>query len=172
MEAEWRTYTSIRHTIIDSGDVACSVQSHYLNSCWLTVDFIRPAILYWPQWVNSLAPQGRRNDITSVFSNPFYELIFGALSLLVSGECHRTPLMIRQHYLSPCWVDPDLCHHLASLATGSLRQWANNTDIICKQINEKNGKDSETFKLVRITLTSHFGLRAGRRWACKTITFC
>ena len=48
--------------------------------------------------LNSLAPGKCGNNFIIVIPNSFYELIFWAFPVkLLSGECHRTPLMISQH---------------------------------------------------------------------------
>ena len=67
--------------------------SHYLNQCWPSS--MSPYGITRPQWVN---------NIETHFKGRY-------------PECHKSSLMLFNN------VDPDLCHHMASLGHNELTHW-------------------------------------------------
>ena len=106
------------------------------------------AILLGSQHVNSFAPEWCGSNFTCVFLKLilWIDILSYSCEILVkfSGECHRTPVMINQHRFrywlgavrqqAITWttVDPDLCHHKASLGHNELtsHNWSLTSQVI------------------------------------------
>ena len=120
--------------------VQLTIFQHWFRK-WLGTSQWWPTLLThicitWPQRVNLLGDERDVVVISKVLSpNMCYGLSSWVLLVtLLTGKCHRTPLMTSQHWFgywlgavrqqSITWanIDTDLCHHMASLSHNELNQ--------------------------------------------------